>query len=65
MHQSPLAILSFNSYLTSGVQSVAALSSLMERRCLADGAVKPALVSSIFLSNNGETFATVEVSNSW
>jgi hypothetical protein len=36
---------------------VIALSSLIEERCLANAACKPALVSSIFLSNNGDILA--------
>jgi hypothetical protein len=38
---------------------VTALPSPIERRCLVYDAGKPAVVSSIFLSNNGEAFAAV------
>lgn len=44
--------------------TVIALASLIDRRSLANDADKPALVSSIFLSNSGETFVAVtEVNN--
>jgi hypothetical protein len=49
---------------------IAAFSSPVEQRCLANEAGKPAVISSIFLSNSGEAFVTVAVAvvvdnNNW
>jgi hypothetical protein len=51
------------SFFTAAIYSiiVAALSSPVEQRCLANDAGKLAVVSSIFLSNSGEAFVTAAV----